>query len=95
MAIKRHLGIATPWAGHLPFLVQVVAVMAIIEFGQYWMHRLMHNSTPFWLTRASPHHPAQRDEGFGGQPDRAFPDQPERGGLFRLFRPPPSSAPIR
>jgi len=20
----------------------------LIEFGQYWMHRLMHNWTPFW-----------------------------------------------
>lgn len=55
MAAKAALGIATPWAGKLPFLVQVLAAMMIFEFGQYWMHRLMHNSTPFWLTHA-PHH---------------------------------------
>jgi len=55
MAAKAAWGIATPWAAQLPFLVQVVLVMVVFEFGQYWMHRLMHNWTPFWLTHA-PHH---------------------------------------
>lgn len=74
MAIKRHLGIATPWAGQLPFLVQVISVMAIIEFGQYWMHRLMHNSTPFWLTHAPHHHITQLNamKGSVGNPIELF-----------------------
>ncbi len=42
-AVKQSLGITTEWAMHLPFLVQVALVVFLIEFGQYWMHRLMHN----------------------------------------------------
>ncbi|NOW47426.1 sterol desaturase/sphingolipid hydroxylase (fatty acid hydroxylase superfamily) [Novosphingobium sp. SG751A] len=74
MAAKKALGIATPWAGRLPFLVQVVSVMAIIEFGQYWMHRLMHNSTPFWLTHAPHHHITQLNamKGSVGNPIELF-----------------------
>jgi hypothetical protein len=54
--------------------VQVVAVMAIIEFGQYWMHRLMHNSTPFWLTHAPHHHITQLNamKGSVGNPIELF-----------------------
>jgi sterol desaturase/sphingolipid hydroxylase (fatty acid hydroxylase superfamily) len=55
-AAKHALGLSTPWIVHLPFLVQVMLIIVLIEFGQYWMHRLMHNSTPFWLTHAPHHH---------------------------------------
>ncbi|MFX8895292.1 hypothetical protein ABTM96_19360, partial [Acinetobacter baumannii] len=58
-ATKDALGIATPWAGQLPFLAQVALVVFLSEFGQYWMHRLMHNVTPFWLTHAPHHHITQ------------------------------------
>ena len=43
-AAKHALGITTNWAMHLPFVVQVALAFFLIEFGQYWMHRLMHNS---------------------------------------------------
>lgn len=52
---KHWLGISTPWLEHAPFLLQVALIVFLIEFGQYWMHRAMHNWTPLWLTHA-PHH---------------------------------------
>ncbi|MCX7284910.1 MAG: sterol desaturase family protein, partial [Novosphingobium sp.] len=58
-SVKHALGIATPWAEHMPWLLQVALVVFLVEFGQYWMHRLMHNSTPFWLTHAPHHHITQ------------------------------------
>lgn len=58
-AVKHSLGITTEWAMHLPFVVQVALVVFLVEFGQYWMHRLMHNTTPFWLTHAPHHHITQ------------------------------------
>lgn len=59
VAAKASLGITTEWVMHLPWLAQVALVIVLIEFGQYWMHRLMHNSTPFWLTHAPHHHITQ------------------------------------
>ncbi|MGV3510840.1 MAG: sterol desaturase family protein [Novosphingobium sp.] len=59
IAFKKAVGISTPWAAELPFLAQVALVLFVFEFGQYWMHRLMHNSTPFWLTHAPHHHITQ------------------------------------
>lgn len=58
-SVKQSLGIATPWAENMPWLLQVAFVVFLVEFGQYWMHRLMHNSTPFWLTHAPHHHITQ------------------------------------
>lgn len=43
------------WFTGLPLLVQALAISLIFEFGQYWMHRGMHNWYPLWLTHA-PHH---------------------------------------
>jgi sterol desaturase/sphingolipid hydroxylase (fatty acid hydroxylase superfamily) len=73
-ALKVSMGITTPWATHLPFLVQVALVVFIIEFGQYWMHRLMHNTTPFWLTHAPHHHITQLNAAKGavGNPIELF-----------------------
>ncbi|WP_242124856.1 sterol desaturase family protein [Sphingobium sp. Sx8-8] len=72
--VKTSLGITTPWAMHLPWLAQVAAVVFIIEFGQYWMHRLMHNWTPFWLTHAPHHHITQLNAAKGavGNPIELF-----------------------
>lgn len=72
--LKHALGIATPWATHLPFLVQVAMAVFIIEFGQYWMHRLMHNTLPFWLTHAPHHHITQLNAAKGavGNPIELF-----------------------
>jgi len=73
-AIKRSLGIATPWAMHLPFVVQVALVIFLIEFGQYWMHRLMHNNAFFWSTHAPHHHITQLNamKGAVGNPLELF-----------------------
>ncbi len=73
-AAKEALGITTPWAMHLPFVVQVALVVGLIEFGQYWMHRLMHNWTPFWLTHAPHHHITQLNamKGAVGNPIELF-----------------------
>jgi sterol desaturase/sphingolipid hydroxylase (fatty acid hydroxylase superfamily) len=73
-AAKHSLGITTEWAMHLPFVVQVALVIFLIEFGQYWMHRLMHNYTPFWLTHAPHHHITQLNamKGAVGNPIELF-----------------------
>jgi len=73
-AAKASLGITTHWAKDMPFLLQVMLVVFLIEFGQYWMHRLMHNWTPFWLTHAPHHHITQLNAGKGavGNPIELF-----------------------
>lgn len=59
MAAKHSLGITTTWAMHLPFVAQVALVIFLVEFGQYWMHRLMHNTSLFWSVHAPHHHITQ------------------------------------
>jgi sterol desaturase/sphingolipid hydroxylase (fatty acid hydroxylase superfamily) len=73
-ALKAELGIATPWLAASPFLVQVLTVMLVFEFGQYWMHRAMHNWHPLWLTHAPHHHVTQLNamKGFIGNPIELF-----------------------
>lgn len=73
-ALKEQLGIGTPWLAEMPFLVQVLAVMLLFEFGQYWMHRAMHNWHPLWLTHAPHHHVTQLNamKGFIGNPIELF-----------------------
>jgi len=73
-ALKASLGITTSWLAHVPWLAQVAMVVFIFEFGQYWMHRLMHNSTPFWLTHAPHHHITQLNAAKGavGNPIELF-----------------------
>lgn len=69
-ALKESLGIATPWLMELPIAFQAFLVLFIIEFGQYWMHRLMHNWHPLWLTHAPHHHLTQLNalKGYVGNP---------------------------
>jgi sterol desaturase/sphingolipid hydroxylase (fatty acid hydroxylase superfamily) len=43
------------WFTGLPLLVQALMISFIFDFGQYWMHRGMHNWYPLWLAHA-PHH---------------------------------------
>lgn len=73
-SVKASLGISTQWAAHMPFLAQVALVVFLIEFGQYWMHRVMHNWTPFWLTHAPHHHITQLNamKGSVGNPIELF-----------------------
>jgi sterol desaturase/sphingolipid hydroxylase (fatty acid hydroxylase superfamily) len=59
IAFKHSLGLKTPWLEHAPFVLQTAFVVFQLEFIQYWMHRLMHNWTPFWLTHAPHHHITQ------------------------------------
>jgi sterol desaturase/sphingolipid hydroxylase (fatty acid hydroxylase superfamily) len=70
---KKALGITTPWAMHLPFVLQVFLVVFLIEFGQYWMHRAMHNSF-LWWTHAPHHHITQLNatKGAVGNPIELF-----------------------
>jgi sterol desaturase/sphingolipid hydroxylase (fatty acid hydroxylase superfamily) len=74
VALKENLGLATPWVTSLPFLVQVMMVIVIWEFGQYWMHRLMHNNALFWSTHAPHHHITQLNamKGYVGNPIELF-----------------------
>jgi sterol desaturase/sphingolipid hydroxylase (fatty acid hydroxylase superfamily) len=70
---KHALGITTDWAMHLPFVAQVALVLFLIELGQYWMHRLMHNSFVWW-THAPHHHITQLNaaKGLVGNPLELF-----------------------
>ena len=43
------------WFTGLPLLLQALLISFVFDFGQYWMHRGMHNWYPLWLTHA-PHH---------------------------------------
>ncbi len=74
LAAKKALGIATPWIADLPFLVQVAMALFLFEFGQYWMHRLMHNNSWFWATHAPHHHVTQLNamKGYVGNPIELF-----------------------
>jgi sterol desaturase/sphingolipid hydroxylase (fatty acid hydroxylase superfamily) len=73
-AAKKSLGITTEWAMHLPFLLQVALVVFLVEFGQYWMHRLMHNNAFLWSTHAPHHHITQLNamKGSVGNPLELF-----------------------
>ena len=70
---KHALGITTDWAMRLPFVLQVALAFFLIEFGQYWMHRLMHNSF-LWWTHAPHHHITQLNamKGLVGNPIELF-----------------------
>lgn len=73
-ALKAKLGIATPWVMQMPFVLQVALVVFLIEFGQYWMHRAMHDWLPLWLTHAPHHHLTQLNamKGYVGNPIELF-----------------------
>jgi len=72
--VKEAWGIGTPWLAEWPYLLQVMVVLFTFEFGQYWMHRAMHNWTPLWLTHAPHHHVTQLNamKGFIGNPIELF-----------------------
>ena len=66
LALKQQLGIATPGLMQLPLAVQALLILFIIEFGQYWLHRGMHNLRPLWLLHAPHHHLTQLNALKGG-----------------------------
>ena len=73
-SFKESIGISTEWAMQMPFLLQVAFVIFLYEFGQYWMHRLMHDWYPAWLTHAPHHHITQLNamKGSVGNPIELF-----------------------
>lgn len=73
-AAKEALGIGTPGIMELPFLVQVALVILLVEAGQYWMHRWMHNNALLWSTHALHHHITQLNamKGYVGNPIELF-----------------------
>jgi sterol desaturase/sphingolipid hydroxylase (fatty acid hydroxylase superfamily) len=74
LAAKQSLGITTGWMTRLPFVAQVALVVFVYEFGQYWMHRAMHDWRPLWLTHAPHHHLTQLNamKGAVGNPIELF-----------------------
>jgi sterol desaturase/sphingolipid hydroxylase (fatty acid hydroxylase superfamily) len=75
-----HLGWFTP----LPLLVQALLILFIFDFGQYWMHRAMHNWYPLWLPHAAHHYITQFNinKGAVGNPVELFLIGLGIGGLF-------------
>jgi sterol desaturase/sphingolipid hydroxylase (fatty acid hydroxylase superfamily) len=73
-AARTSLGITTEWVSAMPFVLQVALVIFLIEFGQYWMHRLMHKNYAFWLTHSPHHHLTQLNamKGAVGNPIELF-----------------------
>lgn len=47
------------WFTSMPLLVQAFLILFIFDFGQYWMHRGMHNFYPLWLTHSVHHYITQ------------------------------------
>lgn len=72
-AARKALGISTPWTLEMPFLLQALFGFFVVEFGQYWMHRVMHNSS-LWWTHAPHHHLTQLNaaKGLVGNPVELF-----------------------
>lgn len=69
LSAKESLGISAAWATQLPFVAQVALTLLVFELGQYWLHRLMHNSF-LWWTHAPHHHITQLNavKGLVGNP---------------------------
>jgi sterol desaturase/sphingolipid hydroxylase (fatty acid hydroxylase superfamily) len=73
-ALKARIGLDTAFLQQLPMLVQAAIIVVLIEYGQYWMHRAMHNWHPLWLTHAPHHHLTQLNalKGAVGNPVELF-----------------------
>lgn len=72
------------WFMGLPLLVQAVMISFIFDFGQYWMHRGMHNWYPLWLTHSVHHYITQLNinKGSVGNPIELFLIGLGIGGFF-------------
>jgi sterol desaturase/sphingolipid hydroxylase (fatty acid hydroxylase superfamily) len=53
------------WVGELPFLVQLVAIMFLTDFVQYWVHRAFHRVPALWKFHAV-HHSARSMDWMAG-----------------------------
>jgi len=72
------------WFTGLPLLVQAFLLSFIFDFGQYWMHRGMHNWYPLWLPHSVHHYITQLNinKGAVGNPVELFLIGLGIGGLF-------------
>jgi sterol desaturase/sphingolipid hydroxylase (fatty acid hydroxylase superfamily) len=72
------------WFTGLPLLVQAFLISFIFDFGQYWMHRGMHNWYPLWLPHSVHHYITQLNvnKGAVGNPVELFLIGLGLGGFF-------------
>ena len=72
------------WFVGAPLLVQAFLISFIFDFGQYWMHRGMHNWYPLWLTHSVHHYITQLNinKGAVGNPVELFLIGLGIGGFF-------------
>ncbi|KHK89942.1 sterol desaturase family protein [Novosphingobium malaysiense] len=72
------------WFTGMPLLVQAFAISFMFDFGQYWMHRGMHNWYPLWLTHSVHHYITQLNinKGAVGNPVELFLIGLGIGGFF-------------
>ena len=72
------------WFMTLPLLVQALMIALIFDFGQYWMHRGMHNWYPLWLPHSVHHYITQLNinKGAVGNPVELFLIGLGIGGFF-------------
>ncbi|MBF7014623.1 sterol desaturase family protein [Novosphingobium resinovorum] len=68
----------------MPLLFQAFLISFIFDFGQYWMHRGMHNWYPLWLTHSVHHYITQLNinKGAVGNPVELFLIGLGIGGFF-------------
>lgn len=68
----------------LPLLVQALIISFMFDFGQYWMHRGMHNWYPLWLPHSVHHYITQLNinKGAVGNPVELFLIGLGIGGFF-------------
>jgi len=72
------------WFTGLPLIVQAFLIAFIFDFGQYWMHRGMHNWYPLWLPHSVHHYITQLNinKGAIGNPIELFLIGLGIGGFF-------------
>lgn len=72
------------WFMGLPLLVQAFLISFVFDFGQYWMHRGMHNWYPLWLPHSVHHYITQLNinKGAVGNPVELFLIGLGIGGFF-------------
>ena len=72
------------WFTGLPLLVQAFLISFVFDFGQYWMHRGMHNWYPLWLPHSFHHYITQLNvnKGAVGNPVELFLIGLGVGGFF-------------
>ena len=74
-AIQHHINLdKLRWFTGLPLLLQAFLISFIFDFGQYWMHRGMHNWYPLWLPHSVHHYITQLNvnKGAVGNPVELF-----------------------